>query len=259
MHYIRIASHVFPILLSTANALTKLERENSANNFQRSFRGWTSFPLQAYNHPQHQEYGDDWFNEQHLREQADALSNKVGNGYEYFMLDSGWSADESDENGRIMPNSQRFADFKKFSEDIHAMGLKLGVYIVPGAFTKDILQDKAIANSDLKMGAINTACNITNGDPFPCAFGRTNLQYNQASREWVNSVVKQFADEWYVYETKTLILADSRKGKSISSSSITFTQSSMLKRLTVTIRIRTSEQLTAIFRMTIRTTVSADR
>ncbi|KAJ4293539.1 hypothetical protein N0V90_008822 [Kalmusia sp. IMI 367209] len=182
-------------LLPSTHALSKLNKEDSANGFHRSFRGWSSFPLQAYNHPDHPEYGADWFTEKNLLDQARALQ-ALGSGYEYLMLDSGWSkGDEGDEHGRIIPDPAVFGDFKDFSRQVHDLGLKLGVYIVPGAFDKDIVAKKPIADSSFNMGDINSPCE--DGAPFPCTFVRRDLQWNQASREWVNSVVKQFA-EWEI-------------------------------------------------------------
>ncbi|KAF2733331.1 glycoside hydrolase [Polyplosphaeria fusca] len=192
MLFARPKSILLLALLSRVHALTKLSKEDSANGFRNSFRGWSSFPLQAYDHPEHQDYGPAWFTEDNLLKQARALQD-LGNGYDYLMLDSGWSdGGEGDENGRIKPNKTIFPDFKAFSKQVHNMGLKLGVYIVPGAFNSDIVDNKPIADSQFGMSDVNTPCSTD--APFPCTFGRRDLQDNPASRAWVSSVVKQFAD-----------------------------------------------------------------
>ena len=200
---------ILPLLIPFTAALSKLNKDDSANGFQGSFRGWTSFPLQAYNHPDHQEYGEDWFTQDNMLRQARALKD-LGHGYEYLMLDSGWSnGSYGDANGRIKPDTDKFPDFVSFSRQVHDMGLKLGVYIVPGAFTSDLKDGKPIAGSQYNMKDINTPCNE---QTFPCTFGRTNLQWNQASREWVNSVVKQFAEWWARCKAAILSVANVKQG-----------------------------------------------
>jgi alpha-galactosidase len=54
-------------------------------------------------------------------------------GYQYVNIDDCWEAGR-DANGEIQTNT-RFGDMKKLGEDIHAMGLKLGIYSSPGPRT----------------------------------------------------------------------------------------------------------------------------
>jgi alpha-galactosidase len=59
-------------------------------------------------------------------------------GYEYVNIDDCWSdkMKRRDENGRIMPNATMFPrGIKGLTDDIHAMGLKMGIHSDSGKFT----------------------------------------------------------------------------------------------------------------------------
>src|SRR2546429_669493 len=78
-------------LLCPASALSRLDKIPTAGGFPTAFKGWTSFPLQAYNR-RGLGYGEEWPTEGNLRLQASALAQQLlGSGYKYFMIDSGWS------------------------------------------------------------------------------------------------------------------------------------------------------------------------
>lgn len=67
-----------------------------------------------------------------VRTQADALiqSGMVSAGYRYVIIDDGWQG-QRDSKGYIHPNS-KFGDMKLLADDLHAKGLKLGIYSTPG-------------------------------------------------------------------------------------------------------------------------------
>lgn len=57
-------------------------------------------------------------------------------GYEYLVLDDGWSLPQRDENGRLVPDPAKFPrGIKALADDLHEMGLKLGIYSCAGQMT----------------------------------------------------------------------------------------------------------------------------
>src|SRR5436190_9219349 len=102
MHNILLGALALCQLLSPASALLRLDVIPTAGGFTTAFKGWTSFPLQAYKRTGFP-YGDAWFAEENIRRQANALvqSGLREAGYNYVMIDSGWSAGaDGDDNGR---------------------------------------------------------------------------------------------------------------------------------------------------------------
>lgn len=57
-------------------------------------------------------------------------------GYEYIVLDDGWSLPHRDENGRLVADPEKFPrGIGALADDLHAMGLKLGIYSCAGLMT----------------------------------------------------------------------------------------------------------------------------
>lgn len=65
--------------------------------------------------------------------EAMAASGLADKGYQYIVIDDCWSGGR-DEQGRIVPN-EKFADMQALAGDIHALGLKFGIYSSPGPTT----------------------------------------------------------------------------------------------------------------------------
>lgn len=70
-----------------------------------------------------------------VRASAKAFIEKglINYGWTYMNIDDGWEA-ERDANGVLQPN-EKFPDMKKLADDLHGMGLKLGIYSSPGPKT----------------------------------------------------------------------------------------------------------------------------
>ena len=50
-------------------------------------------------------------------------------GYEYIVIDDCWSLKERDENGRLVPDPNKFPNgMKAVADYIHEKGLKFGMY-----------------------------------------------------------------------------------------------------------------------------------
>ncbi|GAA4586783.1 hypothetical protein GCM10023194_33950 [Planotetraspora phitsanulokensis] len=106
----------------------------------RPLMGWSSWSLQSTNYPGVNPGGNgNWLTEAHVLEQADVLAEKLKPyGYEYVNIDAGWSRTTSwapgfDEYGREIASPERFPHGMKYVADqIHAKGLKAGIYLAVG-------------------------------------------------------------------------------------------------------------------------------
>lgn len=57
-------------------------------------------------------------------------------GYNYIVIDDGWSLRQRDENGRLVADPEKFPrGIRALADDLHAMGLKLGIYSCAGNMT----------------------------------------------------------------------------------------------------------------------------
>src|SRR5689334_17548293 len=66
--------------------------------------------------------------------QAMAKNGMKDAGYEYVVIDGGWEGPH-DEKGIFHTDPDRFPDMKKLCDDIHALGLKVGIHTSPGPRT----------------------------------------------------------------------------------------------------------------------------
>lgn len=77
-------------------------------------------------------------NEQVVLETADKMvsSGLKDAGYEYVVIDDVWALRERDENGRLVPDPEKFPHGMKYVADyIHSLGLKFGMYSCAGYMT----------------------------------------------------------------------------------------------------------------------------
>lgn len=82
-------------------------------------------------------YGEK-INEKVVMESADALveSGLKACGYEYVVIDDCWLLHERDENGRLVPDPDKFPHGMKYVSDyVHSKGLKFGMYSCAGYHT----------------------------------------------------------------------------------------------------------------------------
>lgn len=73
-----------------------------------------------------------------IREMADKLvdSGLKDAGYEYVVIDDCWSLKQRDENGRLVPDPEKFPHgIGAVADYIHGKGLKLGIYSCAGTHT----------------------------------------------------------------------------------------------------------------------------
>ncbi|KAL1964963.1 hypothetical protein VTN77DRAFT_6163 [Rasamsonia byssochlamydoides] len=150
----------------------------SANGFSAPPRGWNSFGLQALG-------GSSAFvlNQSNVQAQCDLLNATAG--YTLCSIDSGWSANGGDPYGRIVPDTSVFPDLAGLADHLHAQGMLLGVYILPGAFSSDA--SVTVEGTDIQLGSLF--------DPTQPSYNlRQTFDYSKDGvQQWHNSVVNNLA------------------------------------------------------------------
>ena len=82
-------------------------------------------------------FGHD-INEELIKQATDTVIEKGLDklGYEYIVIDDCWQMRERDENGRLVPNPEKFPNgMKAVADYIHSRGLKFGIYSCAGTLT----------------------------------------------------------------------------------------------------------------------------
>ena len=72
------------------------------------------------------------FDEKTIRETAEAFVEHglINHGWTYVNMDDGWQGERGGKYNAIMPN-EKFTNMKIICDDIHEMGLKVGIYSTP--------------------------------------------------------------------------------------------------------------------------------
>lgn len=165
-----------------ASHLTILRTTTTPNGFHNAARGWNSFPIQANPLTTPSWTG---FNQGNVTPQCDVLATPAfkAAGYQYCSLDSGWSTNNGDEHARLLYDPTLF-DLPAFANHLHSKGLKLGIYVLPGAFCSD--GNKTIAGTNILL---NSTFNGNNDGFLRCDFDFSKPGVQQ----WHNSVIDLFA------------------------------------------------------------------
>jgi alpha-galactosidase len=73
-----------------------------------------------------------YVDEKGVRASAEAMvmSGLINHGYCYVNIDDGWQGKRGGKYNAIQPN-EKFGDMHKLCDDLHAMGLKVGIYSTP--------------------------------------------------------------------------------------------------------------------------------
>lgn len=80
----------------------------------------------------------DKINEELVQTTADAMVEQglLAAGYQYLIMDDGWSLKQRDKNGKIVPDPAKFPHgMKAVSDYVHSKGLKIGIYSCCGVRT----------------------------------------------------------------------------------------------------------------------------
>jgi len=145
-------------------------------------------------------------------------SGLIDHGWSYMNIDDVWQGERGGEFHAIQPNPQTFPDMQKASDEIHAMGLKMGIYSTPwiesyghhvggsadnpeGTFVRTPETDKVPRNKKL----------------FPYKIGTYNF-VDQDVKQWVKWGVDYLKYDWNpieLPETKQMFDALRASGRDI--------------------------------------------
>ncbi|MFS4092070.1 alpha-galactosidase D [Streptomyces sp. AF1A] len=132
------AAHARPRTAVPAGA--QASAQHTAAVAAKPYMGWSSWSMQSSHYPGLNPDGDySYLTEAHVLQQTDALAAKLKKyGYDYVNIDAGWWRDnawkpEYDQYARQKADPTRFPrGMKAVADDIHAKGLKAGIYLPVG-------------------------------------------------------------------------------------------------------------------------------
>ena len=145
-------------------------------------------------------------NEQVVRETADKIV-ELGLkdcGYEYVVIDDCWSLRKRDENGRIVPDPEKFpSGMKALADYVHSKGLKFGMYSCagtrtcagfPGSFDYEFIDAKTFAEWGVDFLKYDFCYkpHLANG---PILYNRMGMALKASGREILFSACNWGSDE----------------------------------------------------------------
>jgi alpha-galactosidase len=156
---------------------------------QKPYLGWSSFSQQTVD--------GSFLTQANILAQSDALhaSGLQEHGFNYINLDSGWMG-SFDGNGRPIPNTSTFPDFRAMVDHIHANGQKAGIYWIPGIELPAVQANYPILGTSyhiqdivVKPYAPGNSFSAGQSNPYHIKIDFTK----PGAQEYINSVVNLFA------------------------------------------------------------------
>lgn len=121
-------------------------------------------------------------------------ANLLSSGYDVYTLDEGWSSSTSiDAFGRQIANTNYYPDFEGLISQVHALGLRFGVWTIRGLPVKAVEANLPIANSSFTASNAGRASN----DPVDkCSWSTDNVAVlnNDAGAAYYASVAQHYKD-----------------------------------------------------------------
>ena len=141
-----------------------------------------------------------------VRESADAFIDfgLKDAGYEYVVIDDCWSLRERNEEGRIVPNPEKFpSGMKALADYVHSKGLKFGMYSCagtrtcagfPGSFDYEFIDAKTFAEWGVDFLNYDFCFKprLANG---PILYNRMSMALKASGREILFSACNWGSDE----------------------------------------------------------------
>ncbi|KAI1098119.1 glycoside hydrolase [Jackrogersella minutella] len=163
----------------------------SASGITSPPRGWNSFVAQSNGVTLSVDVVD---------EQCGFFYNNTNPNVKYVCsFDSGWSSGSNgDEYGRIIPDDTVFSNMsiEDFAAKLHSNGMKLGVYMIPGAFTNDA--NKTVKGTNITIGSLFNTTEDGRTGISNSYNARNDFDYAKTGvQEWHDSVVELF-NSWDV-------------------------------------------------------------
>jgi len=200
-----VCDNIFHILLLLLGAATNVLAANTpvpfygatASGKTAPARGWNSWVLQQNTNGA--AVAGFEYNVAGFSTQCSVFKGHIQSGFDYYCsIDSGWSVgDQGDMNGRIIPDPTIWntQSIQQFATYLHSIGMKLGIYVIPGAFVND--GGKMVAGTQITIGSLfNTTVDGRPG--INNAYNaRNNFDYTKDGvQQWHDSVVQLF-NSWY--------------------------------------------------------------
>ena len=200
-----VRDNIFHILLLLLAAVSNVLAANTpvpfygatASGKTAPARGWNSWVLQQ-NTIGAAAAGFE-YNVAGFSKQCSVFTGHIQSGFDYYCsIDSGWSGYyEGDANGRIIPNTTVWdtKSIQQFATYLHSIGMKLGIYVIPGAFTND--KDKMVAGTQITIGSLFNTTDDGRPGINNSYNARNNFDYTKDGvQQWHDSVVQLF-NSWY--------------------------------------------------------------
>jgi len=177
--------------------LHPLQYGKSANGHTSAARGWNSWGFDTHE----KEWGQLGYdrNVYHFQQQCDQITTRDGFDY-YCSIDSGWSLSGGDPSGLIVPDPAVFdgkngakQSIKDFATHLNEKNIRLGIYILPGAFSDDSKVN--IPGTSIALGSRFNNTADPNHPGINNKFNARNaLIHSSDTQKWYDANVKQFAD-----------------------------------------------------------------
>ncbi len=147
---------------------------------------------------------------------AMAASGLVNHGWSYINIDDAWQGARGGEFNAIQPNLKRFPDIKAMCDEIHGLGLKVGIYSTPWVTS---YAGRVGGSSENPQGtwARSGTDAPRNRNVFPYAIGRYHF-FKEDAKQWAAWGIDYLKFDWgpnEVPETREMADALRASGRDI--------------------------------------------
>jgi alpha-galactosidase len=154
-----------------------------------------------------------------MLEQSKAMvsSGLINHGWSYMNMDDGWQGFRGGEHKAIMPDPKRFTDMKAVSDEIHKMGLKIGIYSSPWVETYGRRIGGSSTNPEGTFAKQEGERSPRNKKILPYAIGQYTFVKNDVKQfvEWEMDYLKYDWNPIEMPETKEMFDALRASGRDV--------------------------------------------
>ena len=191
----------FPVTFHAANALGSADRSFKIIVGEEISltppMGWNSYNC----------FGTGITQQRELNAARDIVKAKLDqHGWSYINMDGGWEGARGGPYNAIQPNEKNFTDIKAMVDEIHKMGLKVGIYSSPWVTTYGGQVGGSSDNPDGFWDPKTMRQGVKNQKIFPFAIGKYHFFKNDAKQwaEWGFDYLKWDWNPNEVPETKEM-------------------------------------------------------
>jgi len=146
---------------------------------------------------------------------AMAASGLVNHGWSYINIDDSWQGRRSGPRHALQPN-EKFPDMKRLADEVHGLGLKLGIYSTPWV-TSYAMYAGGSAQNPAGEWTKPTGPKTVNRKIFPWAIGQYSFAASDA-KQWAGWEIDYLKYDWHpneVPETAEMLSALRISGRDI--------------------------------------------